>query len=182
MNISKIKPYMIEQIHELLMNYANYTGGINVQLSLNSGSENPEYLKELFKMVKTQLESKTFDENVAAEMQEKFYNIVNEERKENELQNKLEEVEDDDTLDDKYYIINYDEEPFIPQQHYFNSFYMVEQVMYDQEEAQQALQQGPEEGEMEYDEQNQYPHGYEQEEGDPREHEYDPRYEQDQNY
>jgi hypothetical protein len=169
---------MIEQIHQLLLHYATFTGGINVQVSLNSSSENPEHLKELFGMVKKQLETNNFDEQEAAVFQEKFYNIVNEERKMEGSPEKMEEVEDDDTLDDKYYIINYDEEPFIPQQHYFNSFYMVEQVMYDQEEAQQALQQEPEEvqeGDMEYEQQNQFESGYEDPEG---EHEYDPRYEQ----
>ena len=170
---------MIEQLHQLLLFYASYTGGINVQLSLNSASENPEHLTELFKMVKNQIETKNFDETAAAEFQEKFYNIVNEEEKGNEVQKNIEEIEDDDTLDDKYYIINYDEEPFIPQQHYFNSFYMVEQVMYDQDEAQQALQQEPEageEGEMDYN--NQYQPEYENEE-EPQEHEYDPRYQQE---
>ena len=177
---------MIEQIYQLLGYYASFTGGINVQLSLSPGSENPQHLKDLFKLVKNQIENKEFDENVAAEFQEKFYNIVNEEEKINEQNKELEEVEDDDTLDDKYYIINYDEEPFIPQQHYFNSFYMVEQVMYDQDEAQQALQQEPDENkeeEMEYQNENQYHPGYEEEEEeemDPREHGYDPRYEEGQ--
>ena len=173
---------MFDQIYQLLGYYASFTGGINVQLSLNSGSENPEHLKDLFKLVKKQIETKNFDENVANEFKEKFYNIVNE--KETQAQpNQVEEVEDDDTLDDKYYIINYDEEPFIPQQHYFNSFYMVEQVMYDQDEAQQALQQEPgqnkeeeEEEEEEYHDQNEYHEGYD-EEMDPREHGYDPNYE-----
>ena len=175
---------MFDQIYQLLGYYASFTGGINVQISLNSGSENPDHLKDLFKLVKQQIESKNFDENVANEFKEKFYNIVNEKGTQ-EIPNQAEEVEDDDTLDDKYYIINYDEEPFIPQQHYFNSFYMVEQVMYDQDEAQQALRQEPEgnkEDEEQYNEQNEYDQDYDEEEMDPNEHEYDPRYEGEGQY
>lgn len=172
---------MIEYIPDLLKFYASYTGGINVQISLNSGSENPQHLKDLFKAVKSQIETKEFDMKKITEIQEKFYNVSNEERK--MTQEKMEEIEDDDTLDDKYYLINYEEEPFIPQQHYFNSFYMVEQVMYDQDEAQQALQQDQEqeaaEGEIDYEEQNQYQQNFQQEEMDPEEYEYEEGYEQE---
>lgn len=174
---------MLEQIHQVLLHYATFTGGINVQLSLNSSTENPEHLKELFGLVKEQLETKTFDEQKAGEYQEKFYNLANEQRNGEPSPKKEEDVQDDDTLDDKYYIINYDEEPFIPQQHYFNSFYMVEQVMYDQEEAEQALQQEPEnQQEMEYETGAQYAGEQEEQEAEEEEegYEYDPRYDQGQ--
>lgn len=172
---------MVEYLPELLKFFASYTGGINVQVSLNSASQNPEHLKELFKAVKTQIDTKEFDLNKITEIQEKFYNASNEEQK--MTQEKMEEIQDDDTLDDKYYLINYEEEPFIPQQHYFNSFYMVDQVMYDQEEAQQALQQDqeqePVEGEMEYQEQDEYQQNYEQQEMDPEDYDYEEGYEQE---
>ena len=140
---------MLEDLSNLLVFYASYTGGIDVEISLSKGEKNSEMLKDLFKLIKIKIDKKEFSDAQAEEFLHKYSEILN-----NPELNKgamPEDIEEDETLDEKYYIINYDEEPFIPQQHYFNSFYMVDQIMFDKDEADQVLQ-GQELGEGEEEE------------------------------
>ena len=155
---TNVKAYMLEEINHMICHYAAYTGGINVEVSLNPKQKNSEFVRDVLEVVKGSIEAGDLDENRVQE----FY-AKHKEKLEGENAGGK-DIEEDKTLDEKYYIINYDEEPFIPQQHYFNAFYSVDQIMYDREEAEEALaehqhqqQQALEmEGQGQYDEHGHY--------------------------
>ena len=162
-NVSKIKPYMLDEITNLMIYYASYTGGIDIELSLTKKEENPPMLKELFGIIKKTIDNKEMDEEEACEYIDRHNNAFMDQG-EGGIENPN-DIEEDESLNEKYYIINYDEEPFIPQQHYFNSFYMVDQVMFDKEEAEEVLKNSVPMGEDEFN------NGYDEDDIDPEDHE-----------
>ena len=147
---SNIKGYMLEEINHLICHYASYTGGVNVEISLNPKQENSEYLKDVMKLVGETIDQGDLNETAVQDFYTKHTEKLTGQAAEVE-----QEIQEDPTLDEKYYIINYDEEPFIPQQHYFNAFYSVDQIMYDREEAEEALAEHQQQR-LEMEQQGQY--------------------------
>ena len=147
---SNIKGYMLEEINHLICHYASYTGGVNVEISLNPKQKNSEYLKDVMKLVGETIDQGDLNETAVQDFYTKHTEKLTGQTAEVE-----QEIQEDPTLDEKYYIINYDEEPFIPQQHYFNAFYSVDQIMYDREEAEEALAEHQQQR-LEMEQQGQY--------------------------
>ena len=149
---------MLEEINHLICHYASYTGGVNVEISLNPKQKNSDYLKDVMKLVGETINQGDLNETAVQDFYTRHTEKLTGQAAEQE-----QEIVEDPTLDEKYYIINYDEEPFIPQQHYFNAFYSVDQIMYDREEAEEALAEHQQQR-LEMEQQGQYEdQGYEQE-------------------
>ena len=170
---------MLEEIKKLLLStYGSKTGGLNIEVKFSKGCENPDIIKDMFKVIEDTLENADNFEASNIKFTRKYVEGEEDEEEqeedaEAELVNKNaikenpkteiepeDEEEEDETLDDKYYVLFYNEEPYIPQQNYFNSFYTVDQVMYSKQEAEEAIEQANAEDEGAYNENE-----YEEEEG-----------------